>query len=122
MIYGCIRYLLVRLLYFYSLVSGITSYVIELKQKGLSNMATNSLDIFRPNKNEPKDCLVLNPDGAAVSILMGQSEAEAFAAKAVAGRIPHLAGIIECYVVRVTPVSRVRDKSIADAEITRVEQ
>ena len=72
------------------------------------------LDIFNPSKDEEKDCLVMNDGGAVVSGLMGETEATAFAAKVVAGRMPQLAGCFTCYVVRVTPIKRMRDKEVSN--------
>ena len=70
---------------------------------GLTNERTihatmTTLDIFRPDKNAQKDCIVMNPEGGAVSGLMTRSEAEAYAAKAVAGRITVLNGMVEAFV------------------------
>jgi hypothetical protein len=79
------------------------------------------LDIFRPNRDEVSDCLVMNVDGGVISNLMGRSEAEAFAARVVAGRVPHVAGTIEAVVCRIQPLSRVRDKSIGDQDIIRLD-
>ena len=84
-------------------------------------MSITIMDIFRPTKDGPKDCIVINPEGGAISGLSTREEAEAYAARAVNGRIGQLNGTIECYVCIVTPVVRVRDKNLANTSMERLD-
>lgn len=79
------------------------------------------LDVFRPNQNEKTDCAVMTVEGSFLTPAMGKSDAEAYAVRAVAGRMPQHAGLVEAYVVGITPLARIRDKNIEDVSIERTD-
>lgn len=76
----------------------------------------NMMDLYEKVAGEDqgeKQFLVLN-ESAAISGLMFQQDAETFAKRVIAGKIPNLAGVDTCYVVKCVPVARIRDRALYD--------
>ena len=82
-------------------------------------MGSAVLDVFRPKAGAP-EYLVMSIDGSALNALCSQEEAESLASRIVAGRVPHLVGTVEVFVVKVEPIARFRDKTVADVDVERL--